>query len=140
MYEPPVAERGTGVHIFRLPGGERVMVRPIRLHDAGRLQSYLRDLSVETRRHRFLGAVSEFAPAQLDRLTRMDHPGELALLAFADTGGEHVVAEAIMVTAARRRAPARSRCRSQMPGRAGGWGRCCCATSTAARGSSAPAT
>jgi len=98
MDEPLVAERSTRAHAFRLPGGERVVVRPIRPQDAGRLQDYLRDLSVETRRRRFLGAVSELAPAQLDRLTRMDRPGGLVLLGFADIG-EHVVAEAIMVTA-----------------------------------------
>ena len=101
MNEPLVAERSDRADVLRLPGGERVMLRPIRPHDAGRLQDYLRDLSVDTRRRRFLGAVSELSPTQLDRLTRMDGPGELALLAFADTGGEfQMVAEAIMVTAA----------------------------------------
>jgi GNAT superfamily N-acetyltransferase len=101
MNDSPVAESSIRAHVFRLPGGEHVTVRPIRPRDAGRLQAYLGDLSVETRRRRFLGAVSELSPAQLDRLTRMDGPGELAVLAFADTGGEHMIAEAIMVTAAR---------------------------------------
>jgi len=100
MNDSPVAESSIRAHVFRLPGGEHVTVRPIRPRDAGRLQAYLGDLSVETRRRRFLGAVSELSPAQLDRLTRMDGPGELAVLAFADTGGEHMIAEAIMVTAA----------------------------------------
>jgi len=100
MNEPGDVARITQTHMFRLPGGERVTVRAIRPQDAGRLQAYMRGLSGETRRNRFLGAVSELAPAQLDRLIHMHRPGELALLAFAATGGElHLVAEAVLVTA-----------------------------------------
>jgi acetyltransferase len=98
--EPGDLAESTQAHVFRLPGGERLTVRAIRPQDAGRLQAYVRGLSGETRHRRFLGAVSELAPAQLDRLTDMDRPGELVLLAFADTGGEtQMVAEAIVVTA-----------------------------------------
>jgi GNAT superfamily N-acetyltransferase len=86
--------------VFRLPNGERVMVRTIRPRDAPGLQTYLRGLSGETRRNRFLGAVSELPPAQLERLSCMSRPGEMALLGFADIGGElHIVAEAILVMA-----------------------------------------
>jgi GNAT superfamily N-acetyltransferase len=100
MNEPLAAEGSARPNVFRLPGGEGVTVRPIRPHDAGRFQAYLRDLSGDARRSRFQGAVSELSPAQLDRLTRMDRPGELALLAFADAGGElQMVAEAIVVIA-----------------------------------------
>jgi GNAT superfamily N-acetyltransferase len=85
---------------LRLPNSERVMVRTIRPQDAGGLQTYLRGLSGEARRNRFLGAVSELVPAQLERLSYMDRPGEMALLGFADTGGElRIVAEAILVMA-----------------------------------------
>jgi GNAT superfamily N-acetyltransferase len=77
------------------------MVRAIRPQDAGRLQAYMRSLSGPTRRNRFLGAVSELAPTELDRLTHMNRPGELALIAFAGTDGEApMVAEAIQVIAA----------------------------------------
>jgi GNAT superfamily N-acetyltransferase len=90
---------GTQPHGFRLPDGERVTVRAIRPQDAGQLQAYVRGLSGEIRRSRFLGAVSELAPARLDRLTHMAAPGELALLAFADIGGESpIIGEAILVT------------------------------------------
>jgi acetyltransferase len=100
MNEPGDLAQSTQAHVFRLPGGEHVTVRAIRPQDAGRLQAYVRGLSGETRHRRFLGAVSELAPARLDRLTDMDRPGELVLLAFADTGGEtQMVAEAILVTA-----------------------------------------
>ena len=90
----------TQPHVFHLPDGERVTVRAIRPQDANQLQAYVRGLSDETRRSRFLGAVSELAPARLDRLTHMAGPGELALLAFVDIGGESpMIAEAILVTA-----------------------------------------
>jgi GNAT superfamily N-acetyltransferase len=93
-------EWGTQPHVFHLPDVERVTVRAIRPQDANQLQAYVRGLSDETRRSRFLGAVSELAPARLDRLTHMAGPGELALLAFADISGEsQMIAEAILVTA-----------------------------------------
>jgi GNAT superfamily N-acetyltransferase len=97
MNESSVAR---SMQMFRLPGGEPVMVRAIEPQDAGRLQAYVRNLSAPARRNRFLGAISELAPTQLDRLTHMDRPGELALIAFARAGGEApMVAEAIQVIA-----------------------------------------
>jgi GNAT superfamily N-acetyltransferase len=96
----PDSKLGTQSHMFRLPGGESVMVRVISPQDRDRLQAYMRNLSGSTRRNRFLGAVSELAPTELDRLTHMDRPGELALIAFARMGGEtHMVGEAIHVIA-----------------------------------------
>ena len=68
-------------HVLRLPGGESIAVRTIRPQDATHLQAYVRRLSVETRRSRFLGALSELSATELDRLTHMGGPGELALLA-----------------------------------------------------------
>jgi GNAT superfamily N-acetyltransferase len=86
--------------VLHLPGGEAITVRPIQSQDADRLQVYVRDLCLESRRNRFLGALSELAPTQLDRLTHMRGPGELALLAFAGSGGAtHLVGEAVMVVA-----------------------------------------
>jgi GNAT superfamily N-acetyltransferase len=85
---------------FVLPSGEPVHVRPIRPQDAGLLQAYLRQLSPETRRNRFLGALSELAPRELERLANMDRPGEVALLAFTGTGREAVmIGEALCVIA-----------------------------------------
>jgi GNAT superfamily N-acetyltransferase len=92
--------------IFRLPGGEAVTIRPIRPDDAGRLQEHFRGLSVESRRNRFLGAVSELSPREIARLARMDQPGELALVACAADGrGDALVAEAVHVIA-----PGSARC------------------------------
>jgi len=93
-------DRGTESHMFRLPGGESVIVRAISPQDADRLQAYMRNLSASTRRNRFLGAISELAQTELERLTHMNRPGELALIAFARMGGEvSMVAEAIQVIA-----------------------------------------
>lgn len=100
MNYPSSVERSTQSSVFRLPRGEAVMVRAISPQDADRLQAYVRNLSGPARRNRFLGALSELVPAELDRLTRMNGPGELALIAFARTGGEApMVAEAIKVIA-----------------------------------------
>jgi GNAT superfamily N-acetyltransferase len=80
-----------------LARGEHVAVRPIRPQDAGLLQAYMRGLSSDTRRNRFLGAMSELSPTRLKEVIAMDHPGEAALLAFADARETHVIAEAILV-------------------------------------------
>src|SRR5215831_7492229 len=93
-------EQSAQAHMFRLASGEDVTVRAIRPQDAGRLQAYMRNLSVSTRRNRFLGAVSELTPAELDRLTHMNGPGELALIAFANARGEMaMIAEAVQAIA-----------------------------------------
>jgi acetyltransferase len=52
---------------------------------------------METRYNRFLAAVGELSPARLEQVVSKDHPGEVALLAFADAEQTHVIAEAILV-------------------------------------------
>jgi GNAT superfamily N-acetyltransferase len=85
-------------HAFHLPGGEPVVVRTRRPQDASRLQTYLQGLAAESRRNRFLGAVNELAPTELERVLHMDRPGELALIAFAGGNREGImIAEAIQV-------------------------------------------
>jgi GNAT superfamily N-acetyltransferase len=92
--------RTTQASTFRLPGGEPVTVRAIRPQDADRLQAYVRNLSISTRRNRFLGAVNELTPTELERLTHMSGPGELALIAFAGAGSETaMIAETVQVMA-----------------------------------------
>jgi GNAT superfamily N-acetyltransferase len=100
MNEPGSVELRMPAQMCHLPGGESVMVRAITPQDADRLQAYMRNLSGSTRRNRFLGAISELAPTELHRLTHMDRPDELALIAFARAGNEMpMVAEAIQVMA-----------------------------------------
>jgi GNAT superfamily N-acetyltransferase len=86
--------------VFRLPSGESVMVRAINPQDADRLQGYMRNLSGPTRRNRFLGAVNELAPKELERLTHMGGSSELAWIAFGRVDGETaMIAEAIQAMA-----------------------------------------
>jgi GNAT superfamily N-acetyltransferase len=73
-------------HTLRSFGGRQVTVRPARPDDAGMLQSYVRGLSLGSRHNRFFGALSELPTAELDRLTRMDHPGQVTLI--VETSGE----------------------------------------------------
>jgi hypothetical protein len=93
-------ERSTRLNVLRLPGGQAVTVRAISPQDADCLQAYIRNLSAPARRNRFLGAVSELAPRELNRLTHMNGPPELALVVFARTGGETtMIGEAVQVIA-----------------------------------------
>jgi GNAT superfamily N-acetyltransferase len=66
---------------LRLPAGECITLRPIDSSDAGALQMYVRGLSPESRYNRFLGALHELPPAELDRVIHLDRENELALLA-----------------------------------------------------------
>lgn len=66
-----------------LPDGTPLVIRPIRPEDAASEQAFVRGLSSESRRRRFLGALTELSPAMLDRFTRIDPDREAALVAFA---------------------------------------------------------
>jgi GNAT superfamily N-acetyltransferase len=97
-----MSDRNAGLQVrpgvFRLPGGDAVMVRAIRPHDAERLQDYFRGLSDQSRRNRFLGAVNELPPSEIERLSGLDRPGELMLIASRGDGHDAaVIAEAIHV-------------------------------------------
>lgn len=58
---------------LRLRDGKTLTVRLVAPDDAEALLEYVRDLSVYSRHNRFLGAMSELSPAELDRFV---HPGE----------------------------------------------------------------
>ncbi len=106
MSDRNAADITTGAIRFHLPGGDAVMVRPIRPDDARRLHGHFRGLSAHSRRNRFLGGVNELAAREIERLAGMDGPGELMLLALADGGGDAgMIAEAIHVIA-----PGSARC------------------------------
>jgi RimJ/RimL family protein N-acetyltransferase len=59
--------------ILRLRNGRSLTVRFVEPRDAEVLQGYFRSLTVRSRYNRFLGAVSELPPTQLDHFI---HPGE----------------------------------------------------------------
>ncbi len=66
----------------RLPGGEEVLVRPIRAQDKGGLLEGLERLGPESRYHRFFAPTPTLGPAQLRYLTEVDHHTHEALLAI----------------------------------------------------------
>jgi len=81
-----------------LPTNECLIVRPIMPQDGEQLQEYVRGLSSESRRNRFLGALSEFAPPRLEELIRMRGPRQVLLLALVQIGSKlQMVAEAMLV-------------------------------------------
>jgi RimJ/RimL family protein N-acetyltransferase len=83
------------IDVLELRGGRRITVRPVLPQDGAALQAFVRNLSAESRRQRFLGGVSELSAALLERLTRIDYCSHLALVAeFFPDGVETVIAEA----------------------------------------------
>src|SRR5258708_32321868 len=81
--------------ILRLRGGGSLTVRFVEPRDAERLQGYFRSLSVRSRYNRFLGAMSELPPTQLDRFIHVGEDARFSVVAsmFVD-GLETVVGEA----------------------------------------------
>jgi acetyltransferase len=70
-----------------LPGGRTLLIRPIRPEDAEQEQAFVRSLSSETRRLRFMGALKALAPKQLARFTQIDYATEMALVALVEGPG-----------------------------------------------------
>lgn len=64
----------------------RLAIRELRLADADAVQAFVRRLSPESRRRRFLAPVSELAPGQLARVTAGRGPQDLNLAAFDAAG------------------------------------------------------
>jgi acetyltransferase len=64
------------------------VVRSAKRADGEAVQQFVRELSPLARRRRFLGALSELSPAQLDRLTGAQNPRDLSLVALSAHVGE----------------------------------------------------
>jgi GNAT superfamily N-acetyltransferase len=80
---------------LRFPAGRAVTVRRMQLADADDVQSYFRALSLASRHNRFLGALSEVSPAEIDRMCGDDSERQATLL--VDMRGEglrQMIAEA----------------------------------------------
>jgi GNAT superfamily N-acetyltransferase len=81
--------------ILRLRNGKSLTVRFVEPRDAEALQAYFRALSTRSRYNRFLGAMSELSPTQLDQFT---HAGERDRFSVVATmmidGFETIVGEA----------------------------------------------
>ena len=73
-----------------LADGTELKIRPVRPEDAEGEQSFVRSLSTEARRMRFMGAISELTPEMLARFTQIDYDREMALLATIEENGKPV--------------------------------------------------
>lgn len=83
----------------RLRDGRAAVVRSARPADGAAVQQFVRELTPLARRRRFFGALSELSSAQLDRLTGVQKPRNLSLVALsANAGAPRIVAMAQYVT------------------------------------------
>ncbi len=77
----------------RLPGGERVDLRPIRASDAHEYARAFTRLSEQSRQRRFLSLAPALRPAELRYLTAVDHYEHVALVAV-DPASEEILGSA----------------------------------------------
>ena len=77
------------VHHVKLHGGHSAVVRPIHPDDGPRLAEGLRQLSLESRRRRFLFSRGGFTTEELNYFTHCDGVDHLALVVVATKGAEH---------------------------------------------------
>lgn len=75
---PAIPVRGLTLPFRKDPG---VRVRPVSAADGERIQSFVRALSLESRRARFFSPVRELSHAQLERMTQMAFPAAVGLVA-----------------------------------------------------------
>ena len=72
------------------PGGERLIVRPIRPEDAEEHGAFFSRLSPQDIRYRFFTAMRELSAEQMARLTQIDYDREMAFIAVREASGETV--------------------------------------------------
>ncbi|MFI5306013.1 MAG: GNAT family N-acetyltransferase [Polyangiales bacterium] len=83
----------------RLVDGSQVTLRPIRPEDAQIEQSFVRELSSESRYFRFHQGLVELTPRMLARFTQIDYDREMAFVAVSTRdGGEHEIGVARYVS------------------------------------------
>ena len=81
--------------ILRLRSGKSLMVRFVEPDDADALQAYFRALSVRSRYNRFLGAMSELPPTELDHFIHVGEADRFSVVAVMMLDGiETIVGEA----------------------------------------------
>jgi GNAT superfamily N-acetyltransferase len=81
--------------VLRLPTGKSLTVRFVEPRDAKALQSYFRSLSVRSRYNRFLGAMSELPPTELDHFIHVGEGDRFGVIAVMTIDGiETIVGEA----------------------------------------------
>jgi acetyltransferase len=71
---------------YQLDDGSAIKIRPIRPEDASIEQSFVRELSSESKHFRFMQGLNELTPQMLVRFTQLDYGRELALIAVQEQG------------------------------------------------------
>lgn len=83
------------IDVWHLPGGRRVIVRPVLPQDAALEQAMVRALSPASRYQRFFAPIRELPAGWLERLTQIDYRQQQALIAETFVGDQALaVAEA----------------------------------------------
>jgi GNAT superfamily N-acetyltransferase len=73
-----------GIHPVVVRDGRETLLRPVLAGDAGLVQSFVRALSPQSRRSRFLCGLAELPSYVLGRLTQPAYPAEVGILAVAE--------------------------------------------------------
>ncbi|MDP2829273.1 MAG: bifunctional acetate--CoA ligase family protein/GNAT family N-acetyltransferase [Sulfuricellaceae bacterium] len=99
-YRQPSADRYAHMAIYPYPthlvshwqlaDGTDITIRPIRPEDAEIEQTFVHDLSEESRYFRFMRSVQELTPDMLARFTQIDYSREMALIAITLEHGKEV--------------------------------------------------
>jgi RimJ/RimL family protein N-acetyltransferase len=81
--------------VLRLRSGETLAVRFVEPRDAEALQAYFRALSIRSRYNRFLGAMSELSPTELDDFIHVGERDRYSVIAVMTIDGvDTIVGEA----------------------------------------------
>jgi RimJ/RimL family protein N-acetyltransferase len=88
--EPVVSTRQQVGRSVVLRDGSQVLIRPVEPADAALLADGFSRLSVQSRRHRFLGVKTSLSPAELRYFTQLDHDNHEALGALDPANGHGV--------------------------------------------------
>ncbi len=66
---------------WQLPDGTNVTIRPIRPEDSTNEQSFVKNMSAESKYFRFMQSLEQLTPLMLARFTQIDYDREMALIA-----------------------------------------------------------
>ncbi len=72
---------------MQLPDGRNIVIRPIRPEDAEIEDTFVRNLSPESKYFRFMHTLQELTPKMLVRFTQIDYDREMAFIATTDVDG-----------------------------------------------------
>ncbi len=75
---------------IQLADGSNITIRPIRPEDAEIEQSFMKNLSEESKYFRFMQALHELTPKMLVRFTQIDYDMEMALIAVVRKNNEEI--------------------------------------------------